>query len=197
MSPRILILLAAAAFLSACRGQGPTIDAGDPGLSSQNGIILYQSKPFTGVVRTSIPALAEVEFAAFRLGIQHGLTRKETVDGKRLAEWPYAAGAKHGIHKTWDKEGRLRTHAQFQMGSNVGESWSWYPDGKPYDYRKYNQKGELLIARLWRPTGQIYLNQVFRNGQAIGMPGSKLCDPTDAQKAEVEKASPGEPGTVP
>lgn len=183
---RIVIALVAVS-LTACRGQGPLLEAGDSGLTVQNRLLLYKNQPFTGILKSTIPATAEVEFTEYKLGFQHGITRKETLDGKLLAEWPYFAGAKHGTHKTWDKQGRLRTHARFHMGNYVGEAWSWYPDGKPYDYRKYNDKGELLIARLWRPTGQVYLNQVFRNGEAIGMPGSKLCDPTEAEKAEAER----------
>lgn len=185
---RIGLGLLAVLAISACREQGPVVDAGDSGLAARNNLVLYKNKPFTGVVKSFIPAMGEVEFTEYKLGFQHGLTRTETLDGKLLGERPYFAGAKHGIHKTWDKNGQLRTYAQFQMGNYVGEAWSWYPDGKPYDYKKYNEKGELLIARMWRPTGQIYLNQVFHNGVAIGMPGSKLCDPSGVQTAEAEKA---------
>jgi len=181
--------------LGACRDRGPTLVAGDPALSTKAGLLLYRDQPFTGVVRSTIPAMAEVEIAEFRMGFQHGMTRKETTDGKLLAEWPYFAGAKHGIHKTWDREGHLITYSEFRRGSYVGEAWSWYPSGKPYDYRRYNEKGELLIARRWRPTGQIYMNQVFRNGAAIGMPGSKLCNPTNAERSDAQatKDSPGLP----
>ena len=196
MMKRTFALLAALVVLAACRGQERIVEAGDSALSVKNGILLYANQPFTGIVRSTIPALEEVELTAYRLGIQHGVTRKHTLDGKLLAEWPYLAGAKHGIHKTWDRNGQLRTYTRFERGDYAGEAWSWYPDGKPYDYRKYNEKGELMIARRWRQTGQIYLNQVFQNGAAIGMPGSKLCDPTGVETAEAKKLAE-ERGGVP
>jgi antitoxin component YwqK of YwqJK toxin-antitoxin module len=186
MIRKSFVLFAAVVALAACREQLKVIDTNDQALAAKNGLVVYQDKPFTGIVRSRIPALQEIELTEYRLGIQHGVTRKLTDDGKLLAEWPYVAGAKHGAHKTWDREGRLRTYATFRMGNYVGESWAWFPDGKTADYQKYSEKGELLVARRWRPTGQIYMNQVFKNGAAIGMPGSKLCDPTGTEKNEAE-----------
>lgn len=178
-----VILLAAVL----CCSKEPVVESSDPTLSVNSGLILKDGKPFSGIVRSYIPATDEVELTAYRLGLQHGMTRKESSSGTRLAEWPYYAGAKHGVHRTWDRKGNLRSQAEFKLGSYSGESWAWYEGGKPYEYRRYSEKGELMVVRRWRPTGQIYLNQTFKNGLAIGMPGSKLCDPTEAEKIEARR----------
>ena len=179
---RFVFLFAAVLLLQDCSKQGPVIDAGSPGFEPKGIQLFYQGKPFTGILRSQIPALDQGELAEYHAGLQHGITREQTLDGKLIAERPYYAGAKHGIHKTWHENGQMKTFVEFKYGKYAGEAWSWYPSGKPFDYRKYNDQGELLLSRKWREDGQIYMNQVFQNGEAIGMPGSKLCDPAKNEK---------------
>lgn len=178
---RTLLAVSAAAWLLCCRPSA-VVEANDPNLQAIGGRLVYAGKVFSGEVRSYIPAIDEVEFTRYRHGIQHGLSRKESADGSLLAEMPYYAGAKHGVHRSWNRDGRLVSYAQFEMGEYTGDAWLWHASGAPYELRKYDSAGQLLLTRRWRENGQIYLNQVFLDGAAIGLPGSKLCDPTAAAR---------------
>lgn len=174
--------------MAAC-SRGAIVDASDPALSAAGGRLLYHGRAFSGLLRSTIPAMEELHFTAYRDGIQHGMSRKESSDGRLLAEYPYLAGMKHGLHRTWDREGQLRTYAEFRYGNYFGEVWAWYADGAPYEYRRYTEQGRLLMVRRWRNTGQVYLNQTFSlDGTALGMPGSKLCNPTEAAASAAQGA---------
>ncbi|MBI3395876.1 MAG: hypothetical protein HY042_08580, partial [Spirochaetia bacterium] len=65
IAERLVLLLAVGLALAACRGQGPTVEAGDPAFVVREGRLFYNEQPFTGVVRSVIPALNQVELTAF------------------------------------------------------------------------------------------------------------------------------------
>lgn len=73
-----------------------------------------------------------------------------------------------------------------------------YPNGKPWtqsvldeqgrmvEYKEWYDNGVLakeiwfengleVAAKVYRKTGQIYINQVIKNGRSYGLPGSKAC----------------------
>lgn len=176
---RLVLTILIAAGIFACRGTGPVVSFDDPGLTSDQGPLYYKGKPFTGTIRREIPALKEIHKSHFRAGFEHGISTEETDEGFLVASRSYTTGAKNGVHRSWHRNGKPRSYAEFRMGKYVGEAWEWHDNGLPYNYALYDDNGQLLAEKRWRETGQIYMNNVFQNGVAVGLPGSKLCNPAN------------------
>ncbi|MBL8020815.1 MAG: hypothetical protein JNM27_14185 [Leptospirales bacterium] len=163
-------------------GGGPVIENTDSQLGMAAGRLFYQGKPFTGQLRTTIVAVNEVELTSYKDGVEHGESTVHTLNGTLVAQREYRNGSKHGLHRVWFPNGNLRAYQRFNNGQNIGQAWLWFEDKKPAEFKMYGRSGEILAAKMWRRTGQIYLNYVFENGGSIGMPGSKVCDPVGETK---------------
>ncbi|MCE9598575.1 MAG: hypothetical protein K8S54_11455 [Spirochaetia bacterium] len=175
--PTFKILIILGLIATAACSRGPTIENSDPQLSMAAGRLLFQGKPFTGTLRSVVPALGEVELTQYHDGVEHGESTVHTLAGALIASREYRNGAKHGVHRVWFPNGNLRLYQRFNNGQNVGQSWLWFEDKRPAEFKMFGKNGQILAAKMWRPTGQIYLNYVFEDGGSIGMPGSKVCDP--------------------
>ena len=155
------------------------MESGHPALGLSGALVTFGGEPFTGTLRVRIPALGQVHRNRYRRGLQHGRSTEELNDGTLLAERRYIGGVKHGIHRTWFPDGTPSTRAEYHLGRYIGSAWSWHDNGRVSDFTRYDAEGQVVATKRWRPTGEIYMNFVFHNGEAIGMPGSKVCDPIE------------------
>ena len=153
------------------------VSSNDPGLGLMNGKVSYKGTFFSGRVRQTIAANGEVMLKSYVNGVEEGVQKLYDRNGNLLFERPYRNGRKDSVHKGWYSNGKYRFYYQFDMGSYTGEQWEWHDNGKVKMYQKYDEDSQLSVSKHWRRSGQIYINQVFKDGSALGMPGSKLCNP--------------------
>ena len=173
----LLPLITGLIFLAACGGER-VIDAGAPGFGVSGALVTYKGKPFTGTMRSALPGLGQENLMRYADGLQHGKS-EEIRNGKPIAIRRYVMGMKHGVHRTWYPDGKPRTYRKFNLGLQSGEERSWHHSGQLANYLKYDSQGKAILLKRWRRTGQVYMNVVLKDGQAFGMPGSKVCDPVE------------------
>ena len=170
--------------LGGCQKQ---VESSDLDLRMYQGRVIYHFKYYTGVIRRSLPALREVHITPYRRGRQHGTAVVKNFEGKVISKRIYVNGIKDGVHRTWYANGNYRSYTVFKKGKYVNEVWQWHLNGKLAKYRLYNEKHEVVVEKRWRNSGQVYANMVFIKGVAVGMPGSKLCEPVKPRGREVRK----------
>jgi len=162
-------------FTIACGAR--EIDSKDARLSSATGRLTYEGKPFTGVlVSRNVDA---VERKSYREGIEDGMYTLHATHGVLLEERLMRNGIKHGMHRKWHENGKPFVTQEFDNGKNVGEFVVTLADGKPSEYKRFTSEGQILVHKLWRASGQIYINQSFdvdSQPNGAGLPGSKLCN---------------------
>ena len=171
------VLIGCGAAVSCAEGQ-PEIRNTDPRLSIETDVYLFMGRPFTGMMRQHLPAVGETWLTPYRDALKEGLEVATHDNGQVLSRGAYVAGEKHGVHRTWFTNGNDKTYAEFNHGKYVNESWSWHSNGLVADYEKYTADGRALAVKRWRSNGLIYMNLVFQNEAPLGMPGSKVCNPT-------------------
>lgn len=150
----------------------------DPRISRDGGKVLLLGQPFTGVLRQSIPAVAEKHRTSYKDGLRDGVAVAYHDSGQMIATRAYLAGEKHGVHRTWYNDGTNKSYTVFEHDRYVNESLGWHPNGRPAKYKKFDAAGETIVMKRWRANGLIYTNLVLKDGEAFGMPGSKVCNST-------------------
>ena len=176
---RSLLLAALCGGFSCGSAAGPIVESNDPGFRTVDGRLTLNGTPFTGIRRAELPAVEERHLTAYRESVRHGTARVESLDGRRVySESRYYAGHLHGEQTAWHRDGETpRSRSQYVYGKQQGDAWSWHGNGKPAEYRRFDADSSLLVYKRWRRTGQIFMNVAFHEGRAVGMPGSKVCDP--------------------
>ncbi|MEQ9366325.1 MAG: hypothetical protein RIF32_18945 [Leptospirales bacterium] len=181
---RALLPILALCFGSAlCADRPVEVSNMDPRISREAGKLLLLGEPFTGVLRQSIPAVAEKHRTPYADGLKDGVAVAHHDSGRLIATRSYVAGQKHGVHRTWYNDGTDKSYAEFDRDRYIRESLGWHPNGRPSEFKKYTDEGVVLAVKRWRDNGLIYMNLVLQEGQGIGVPGSKVCNPTSATNA--------------
>ena len=170
-------ILAAGIVLNAC-SSNREIAYNDPRISISAGKTLFQGQPFTGTIRQPIPAVDEVRLTPYKNGLMHGTMESRNSSGRLLLVTHYVDGQKHGLQRAWYPDGKNLSYGEFVRGHYVGDHWVWHNNGKVLQFDRYDNDGQILAAKRWRSNGIIYMNFVYRNGEPLGLPGSKVCNPT-------------------
>jgi antitoxin component YwqK of YwqJK toxin-antitoxin module len=145
-----------------------------PEITYKNGLVLYKGSLFTGVLEERFENIETVRRTHYRAGAPDGEETETYKDGTVVARRHFTNGRKSGVHEGWFLDGKRRFHHEFKEGRNDGEVFEWYDSGALSMYARFKD-GVLLGKKMWRETGQIYMNYVFPNGKAAGVPGTKLC----------------------
>jgi antitoxin component YwqK of YwqJK toxin-antitoxin module len=171
--PRGALILTGVLFLaSACSFQHakrPSLD-----VTYQGNYLLFKGKRFTGVLEERFDQVGTTRKTEYRDGLMDGLQEEFFDNGQRASRRDYSLGQRVGVHEGWFSNGHRRFHHEFRDGVNHGEAWEWYDNGALAIYASFDN-GRLLGKKMWRETGQIYMNYVFPKGRAVGLPGTKLC----------------------
>lgn len=145
-----------------------------PDVTFHGDYLLYRGRRFTGILEEKFDQVETVRKTHYRGGLSEGIQEEFFKNGQIVARREYNRGQKVGIHRGWYPDGTRRFHYEFSDGQYDGESWEWYGSGNLAMYARF-VKGHLLGKKLWRETGQIYMNYVFPENKAVGLPGSHLC----------------------
>jgi antitoxin component YwqK of YwqJK toxin-antitoxin module len=140
----------------------------------QGNYLLYKGDRFTGILEEKFEQVETVRKSRFKDGLQDGIEEEFFKTGQLVARREYTNGVKNGIHEGWFNDGKKRFHHEFKNNQSHGEFWEWHNSGALAMYARFKD-GQLLGKKMWRESGQIYMNYVFPNNQAIGIPGAKLC----------------------
>lgn len=94
---------------------------------------------------------------------------------KKLAsEQQFQNGQKVGVHKSWYANGKLRVLVEYEKPDQPKIYKAWYENGQLAKVIVFKD-GKEAETKIYRETGQIYLNRVIRNGRMYGLPGGKAC----------------------
>lgn len=136
--------------------------------------LLYRGKRFTGTLVEKFAHVGTTRYGHYQSGLQSGIEEEFFWNGQIASRRSYSQGKKEGIHEGWFSNGNRRFHHEFQNNHPTGEAWEWYSSGTLALFARF-EAGRLVGKKMWRETGQIYMNYVFPQNRAVGVPGSKLC----------------------
>ncbi|TGJ98975.1 hypothetical protein EHQ53_10675 [Leptospira langatensis] len=167
-------ILCALCFLNLfCSDESIVVDT-DPNLTRSGKYVLHRGEKFTGVMETYLEPVLVTRRTHYVNGLRDGVETETYQDGRTASERTYSRGRKEGIHKGWHENGKRRFHYEFKNDQFDGESWEWYSSGELYTFGKF-KNGEAIGRKIWRRSGQIYLNQVYFHENSFGLTGSKIC----------------------
>ncbi len=151
-----------------------SLDLNDTQLQQQGKYLMYQAKPFDGIIIETHANGGPKSQAYYKDGMQHGKFISWYQDGKKESERYYEQGEKEGLHFSWWPNGHLRFEYQFTAGLYHGTFKEWYENGKPLHVFEYNHGNEVRAIG-WRDNGKTYINFAVRNGKKYGLTNARLC----------------------
>ena len=140
----------------------------------KNDRLYFKGEIFTGVLEERFPQTGTTRFTHYRKGKPHGDEDEYFEDGELASHREYANGKKVGVHEGWFPDGKRRFHQEFKKGLLDGETWEWFASGALAVYARFKDN-KLLGKKMWRESGQIYMNYVFTANRSAGLPGTALC----------------------
>lgn len=167
-------LLALLVAGGACGGGATEAQSDDPALAYLGEHLLYHGRLFTGVLTTHIAAADVVRRTPYHNGLIDGVEEELYANGSLAARREYRAGKKVGVHRGWFPDGQRSYRYEYKNNQFHGDYWEWHASGALYSYARYDE-GRPVGRKVWREDGTIYMNYVFADGAAYGMPGAKLC----------------------
>lgn len=126
------------------------LDAFDPVLRQEHGILLAEAGPFTGTVQTRDRDVI-VSDVPYVNGRRHGVAVFRYPSGAMLAERTYRDGHFHGSVTEWMESGTLYREANYVNGHEEGAQRMYFDDGS------------------------LRANYVVRDGRRYGSMGTKSC----------------------
>lgn len=96
-------------------------------------------------------------------------------DHKKATERFYQDGKSVGLNRSWYPNGKLQTETKFSKPNEMEVSKVWYDNGQLQKIITYKD-GHDVQTKIYRKTGQIYLNRIWRNGRLYGLPGGRACE---------------------
>lgn len=93
---------------------------------------------------------------------------------KMATERFYLGDQKVGTHRTWYPSGQLKSRSSFSLPNTMELFEDWHDNGKLARQIRF-ENGMEVSTKVYRRSGQIYINRVIRNGRMYGLPGGKAC----------------------
>lgn len=175
LKTHILLLLL---FVSACikTENKLTVTSANPNLQLDNGIMLYNQKPYSGNIKdyyNNGNLKSDIEYVN---GRKHGIEKQWFLNSKLAIERHYTKGIKTGIHKGWWENGTQKFEYYFNTkGMYNGIHKEWYTSGQIYRDFNYINGQEVGKQRLYKNNGKIKANYEVVNGERFGLIGLKKC----------------------
>ena len=138
-----------------------------------------ENKPFTGIGLRWHSNGELAEEAYFRYGAPHGpwttwyqtgsLLDHHNFESKnriRSSETWYRGGLKHGMETTWHNNGHRASQGEYHDGLRHGLQLRWHANGASRSEIPYENGAPVDgTHRLWRASGKLEEEAIFRNGQ--------------------------------
>lgn len=165
----------------------PTLEKNktDINFKLENGILLYENKPFSGIVNEFHLNDSLKTTSQYYQGKRQGYFRGFYDNGKKTFERLYTNGLKSGNHKGWFKNGNLMFDYQFNnLGSYHGEVKDWFENGNLQKHFNFVEGKEFGSQKMWDVKGKIIANFHTVNGERHGLIGLKKCISVKTKKNE-------------
>jgi antitoxin component YwqK of YwqJK toxin-antitoxin module len=145
-------------------------------VSIQNGVLLQNGKPFTGIIYALQQNQKDTaEIVCFNQGREHG-TWKRFYPGGRLGEVRhFENGKKEGRLQSWWPDGTKKIDYNFKDGEYEGECREWQADGKLGAVMNYEKGYEVGHQLQYYADGKVKANYIMTNGRRYGLLGTKNC----------------------
>ena len=127
-------------------------------LIPNEGLILYQDEPFSGISQTFYPNDSLAEIISYKKGIRHGKNKKYFSFGLLSYQAHYQNGKLHGSTTSWWKNGNIRSESKFLLGKANGVQTEWYKTGQKFKELNLTNGKENGMQTAWRKNGKIYKN---------------------------------------
>lgn len=153
-----------------------TINALNTNLILDNGVLLYNDKPFSGKL-VSYFNNNQLQFQTqYVNGKKEGTEQHWFNNGSLAQERFYTKGKKTGIHRGFWNNGNLKFVYHFNnKGAYNGSVKEWFKQGQLYKAFNYTNGKENGKQRLWEIDGSVRANYEVVNGERFGLIGLKKC----------------------
>jgi antitoxin component YwqK of YwqJK toxin-antitoxin module len=138
-------------LLTGCDSVPGKINASDPDLTKEKGVVYYNDTPYSGIVLTYDQSANPISEVQLENGIQQGVSR---------FYWP---------------NGNLKRVANYQHGIYHGTVSMFYEDGNTYAVFNYVNGQESGLQQMWKSDGRLKANYEVINGRKYGLTGVKNC----------------------
>ncbi|MDD7884855.1 toxin-antitoxin system YwqK family antitoxin [Flavivirga sp. 57AJ16] len=189
MLGKLVYIIFVFGVLYACDAIAPVgiIEASNPNLKLDNGILLYKKVPFTGHLQTYYVdknLKSDIEYVE---GKKEGYEKHWFKNGSISMERYYIKGLKSGIHKAWWNDTVLKFEYHFnEKGEYHGMVKEWYKTKQLYRDFNYLNGKEVGRQRLWKLNGTIKANYEVVHGERFGLIGLKKCYTVTTNSDEVK-----------
>jgi antitoxin component YwqK of YwqJK toxin-antitoxin module len=174
---RRALFLSSVFLFSACGGQIElqSFNADSLHLENRNGIAYNQGKPFSGSVFELNKTHDTIAVSGFYKGREHG-EWKRFYPGGRLEELRYFdKGVKIKTLIRWWENGQKQLICSFRNGEYDGILKEWNESGQLTKEMHYKNGYEDGSQKMYYDNGKIRSNYVVKDGQRIGLLGTKNC----------------------
>ena len=155
-------------------------------LDQNQGLMLFEHKPFTGKAITSNADSLMVEEVNYLDGVKNGVMKKWFYDGTLSYEANYDKGKLNGWSKSYWKDGQIRSETFFTNGIVDGVQRQWYKSGQLFKELHYNMGKEEGMQKAWRENGAIYNNFEIVDGRIFGLKRANLCFELEEEVVQYE-----------
>ncbi len=164
-----------------------TVYDSNENLRLDNGVLLYKTAPFNGVLMSNYNSGTIKCKVEYRDGRKDGSENQWFENGNKQVERFYAKGFKVGIHRSWWDNGMIKFEYHFNdKGQYHGEMKEWYQSGQLLRAFNYVNGKEDGSQKLWKPDGNIKANYQVVNGERFGLIGLKKCYTVTVNSDEVK-----------
>lgn len=173
---KYFVSILACISLSGCNNEEIQLEANNPNIKTNNGVLAYKEKPFSGHLITYFESGKIESFTKYRNGRKDGIERYWYPNAAPATERAYKNGIKTGKHRGWYSNGKLNYEYQFNdKGFYQGVQKEWYASGKLAKRFNYQDGNETGRQQLWKTNGDISANYDVVNGERYGLIGLKNC----------------------
>lgn len=145
-------------------------------LHLENGLLLKDGHPFTGIVYTLQPGGRDTaEIISFNQGREDGLWKRYYPGGRLMEKRSFSNGKKVGSYYAWWPDGVMKLAYHFYNGEYNGTCREWNQQGalvKEMNYRNGYEDGRQME---FYDDGRIRANYIIKDGRRYGLLGTKNC----------------------
>lgn len=145
-------------------------------LNMQDGLLLNDNKPFTGVIyELKANQKDTMDIICFYRGKEHGTWKRFYPNGKLMEKRQYDNGKKVGQLLAWWPNGRRKLDYNFKDGEYSGLCREWLYTGQLMSAMNYDNGYEAGRQVQYYTDGKIKANYTILNGRRYGLLGTKNC----------------------
>ena len=147
----------------------------DAAFTHNQGVLLYQNKPFSGNQYAMYADGDTAKIASFFVGKEQGWSKIWFERGILAEQRYYEKGKKEGEHKAWWADGKPKFLYHFKNDEHNGIQQDWHANGQLAETFNYLNGHEEGQQQMWFDDGSLKANYVIKDGRRFGLPGVKNC----------------------